>query len=143
MLFKLKTIMLLATLGLMALAQSGEAKWWNQKNRDVSHNPITVAAGEVRHGDVVSDKSISVDGEVDGDCIALGGPVTVTGKVTGDVIATGGAVAVSGAVRAVPGTESVSVDLASGVVRVQGAPDAAAVRAAIEEEGYKVAAMPA
>lgn len=51
--------------------------------------------------------------------------------------------AVSGAVRAVPGTESVSVDLASGVVRVQGAPDAAAVRAAIEEEGYKVAAMPA
>ncbi len=46
--------------------------------------------------------------------------------------------AVSGAVQAVPGTESVSVDLASGTVRIEGAPDLAAVRAAIEDEGYKV-----
>ena len=51
--------------------------------------------------------------------------------------------AVGDAVRAVPGTESVAVDLASGTVRVQGAPDPDAVRAAIEAEGYEVAAMPA
>ena len=48
--------------------------------------------------------------------------------------------AVSKAVRAVPGAEAVAVDLERGLVTVQGHPDAAAVRAAIVEEGYDVAA---
>lgn len=48
--------------------------------------------------------------------------------------------AVRGAVAAVAGVEEVQVDLASGRVRVAGSPDPAAVRAAIEDEGYTVSA---
>lgn len=48
--------------------------------------------------------------------------------------------AVSNAVRAVPGTEDVRVDLASGQVVVEGSPDEGAIRKAIAEEGYEVAA---
>ena len=46
--------------------------------------------------------------------------------------------AVSRAVRAVPGTEDVAVDLGRGEVTVKGDPDSGAVRAAIAEEGYQV-----
>ena len=46
--------------------------------------------------------------------------------------------AVSNAVRAVPGTQDVRVDLASGHVVVDGSPNEDAVRQAIVEEGYEV-----
>jgi copper chaperone len=46
--------------------------------------------------------------------------------------------AVTAAVSALPGVGGVTVDLTAGRVRVEGAPDAAAVKAAIEEEGYTV-----
>ncbi len=45
--------------------------------------------------------------------------------------------AVSAAVAAVPGVSHVSVDLESGRVRLEGTPDPADVRAAIEAEGYQ------
>ena len=48
------------------------------------------------------------------------------------------ATAVGHAVAAVPGAGEVSVNLARGVVRADGQPDEAAVRAAIDAEGYKV-----
>jgi copper chaperone CopZ len=48
--------------------------------------------------------------------------------------------AVRHAVQAVPGADGVDVDLDSGAVRVTGTPAASAVRAAIEAEGYAVAA---
>jgi copper chaperone len=48
--------------------------------------------------------------------------------------------AVTRAVGAVPGAAHVAVDLDHGTVAVQGNPDPAAVRAAIVEEGYGVAA---
>ncbi len=48
--------------------------------------------------------------------------------------------AVTHAVRAIPGAGAVVVDLARGTVAVQGTPDPAAVRAAIAEEGYEIAA---
>jgi copper chaperone len=48
--------------------------------------------------------------------------------------------AVTRAVQAVPAAGAVSVDLAHGRVAVLGDPDAAAVRAAIEDAGYEVAA---
>ena len=47
---------------------------------------------------------------------------------------------VSEAVRALPGTQDVAVDLDHGTVTVQGNPDPQAVREAITEEGYDVAA---
>lgn len=48
--------------------------------------------------------------------------------------------AVSGAVSALPGVEQVTVDLDHGEVSVTGSPEPAQVRAAIEAEGYDVAA---
>lgn len=47
--------------------------------------------------------------------------------------------AVRSAVAAIPGVAGVAVDLAAGTVRVEGSPDPAALRAAIEEEGYALA----
>ncbi len=61
--------------------------------------------------------------------------LNVTGMTCGHCIK-----AVTKAVRAVPGAGTVSVDLDHGTVTVQGDPDAAAVRAAIVEEGYAIAA---
>ncbi len=49
--------------------------------------------------------------------------------------------AVGSAVRAVPGTEDVAVDLGRGEVWVTGNPEPGAVRAAIAEEGYEVQAV--
>ncbi|MDE2514414.1 MAG: heavy-metal-associated domain-containing protein [Rhodospirillales bacterium] len=46
--------------------------------------------------------------------------------------------AVTAAVGALPGVRGVAVDLAAGTVRVEGSPDPAALRAAIEEEGYSL-----
>ena len=49
---------------------------------------------------------------------------------------------VTRAVGALPGAGAVSVDLARGEVTVGGAPDPAAVRTAIAEEGYEVTGAP-
>jgi len=46
--------------------------------------------------------------------------------------------AITSAVTALPRVTGVEVDLAGAVVRVDGAPDAAAVAAAIEDAGYDV-----
>ena len=48
--------------------------------------------------------------------------------------------AITQAVRALPGVEDVSVDLAQGDVTVAGTPNERAVREAIAEEGYEVQA---
>ncbi len=61
--------------------------------------------------------------------------LTVTGMTCGHCVK-----AVTKAVRAVPGAGEVAVDLDRGIVTVQGTPDADAVRAAIVEEGYAIAA---
>lgn len=47
--------------------------------------------------------------------------------------------AVSKAVKTLPGVTDVAVDLKQGLVTVRGNADAAAIRKAITEEGYKVA----
>jgi copper chaperone len=51
--------------------------------------------------------------------------------------------AVTQAVEALPAVERALVDLGAGMVSVEGAVDAAAVRAAIEAEGYEVRAVTA
>lgn len=61
---------------------------------------------------------------------------TVTGMTCGHCVSS-----VKEEVGAVPGVTGVEVDLASGRVDVSGGPlDDAAVRAAVEEAGYQVAA---
>lgn len=63
----------------------------------------------------------------------------ITLKVKG--MTCGGCVkAVTRAVQAVPRVEQVAVDLASGEVRVEGAADLPALRAAIEAAGFEPAA---
>ena len=47
--------------------------------------------------------------------------------------------AITSAVTSLPGVAGVDVDLAAGVVRVDGNPDASAVSSAIEDAGYDVA----
>ncbi len=61
---------------------------------------------------------------------------TVKGMTCGHCVA-----AVGGALRALPGVEAADVDLATGavVVRSAGPLDMAAVRAAVDDEGYEVA----
>jgi copper chaperone len=47
--------------------------------------------------------------------------------------------AITSAVSALPGVTGVDVDLAGGLVRVDGTPQATAVSAAIEDAGYELA----
>jgi copper chaperone len=58
----------------------------------------------------------------------------VSGMTCGHCVA-----AITKAVQAVPSAGAVRVDLEHGDVMVEGEPDRAAVRAAIEAEGYTVA----
>lgn len=51
--------------------------------------------------------------------------------------------AIEGEVAKVDGVDSVEVDVASKIVRVQGRADDADIRAAIEEAGYDIAAVTA
>ena len=50
--------------------------------------------------------------------------------------------AVTGALKGVPGVKAAEVDLKSGSAEVQGAPDPAALVAAVAEEGYKAEVLP-
>ncbi|PKM96848.1 MAG: hypothetical protein CVU79_11480 [Elusimicrobia bacterium HGW-Elusimicrobia-3] len=83
---------LAALLSLAGLAQAARP--------DIVHEDIYVQKGETLRGDIATDKSITVDGVLDGDAISVGGAsVTVNGEVTGDLVSMGGAVAISGLVR--------------------------------------------
>ena len=50
--------------------------------------------------------------------------------------------AVTGALKAVPGVKAAEVDLKAGTAKVEGAPDPAALVAAVEEEGYQAEVRP-
>ena len=80
---------------LLCLGQAAQAR------RDkLSHDDVFIAKGQTTNGDIVTDKSITVDGVLGGDAIAVGGgSVTVNGEVAGDLVAIGGAVYVPGLVR--------------------------------------------
>ncbi|MCX5791663.1 MAG: hypothetical protein NTY45_05505 [Elusimicrobia bacterium] len=69
------------------------------RRNELRHEDIFVAKGATS-GDVVTDKSITVDGVLDGDAVSVGGAsVTVNGEITGDLISLGGAVTVRGSVK--------------------------------------------
>ena len=50
--------------------------------------------------------------------------------------------AVTGALKGVPGVKAAEVDLRAGAATVEGAPDPAALLAAVAEEGYKAEVVP-
>lgn len=80
--------------------------------------PLTVAAGEVVHGDLASvDRPIVVEGTVEGDVTSLSGTITVSGAVYGDVVSYAGSIDI--APQAEVGGSVLS--LGGGVVRDGGA----------------------
>lgn len=95
----LKRSVLLAGGVTLALFAAAHARLSGPKDYDVSHNDVMVGANETLRGDVVTDKSITVLGVLQGDCVSLGGPIAVKGKVAGDLVSFGGPVALSGAVH--------------------------------------------
>lgn len=110
----------LITAALLGLAVSAQAR-----RNELSHEPVTVAKGETLRKDVATDKSIKVDGVLDGDAVSVGGTsVTVNNEVTGDVLAVGGALNVPGVVRgdavSIGGPVSVSGKVEGDLVSIGG-----------------------
>lgn len=86
---------LAVTAALLALGQIAEAR-----KPDVQHQDIVVLKGQTLEGDVATDKSLLVDGRLDGSATAIGGgSVTINGELTGDLVSMGGPVLITGAVK--------------------------------------------
>ncbi len=80
----------------------------------VRHEDIVVPKGETFQGDVATDKSLTVDGKLDGDATAVGGAsVTINGELTGDLVSMGGVVSI-------PGLVGGDVSSIGGPVRISG-----------------------
>ena len=85
---------LTAMLTALVLSQTAYAR-----RPEVSHEDVVIAKGQTRNGDVATDRSITVDGKLDGSATAVGGAsVTVNGELTGDLVSLGGPVAIPGLV---------------------------------------------
>jgi len=99
-------VAVLACSGLTAHAaslswQKGDvAKGGRSHHGNVRHENVTVEKGQTLHEDVVTDKSLTVNGILDGDAVSVGGAsVTVTGRITGDLVSIGGLVGIPGLVE--------------------------------------------
>lgn len=94
----MKNMKKLALVYLASAFALGGAAWARQP--EVTHEDIVVAKGQTQNGDVATDKSILVDGTLNGDATAIGGgSVTINGELTGDLVSMGGPVLISGLVR--------------------------------------------
>lgn len=93
---RLTTIYMTGTMAaLLALAGLAQAA-----RPEITHEDIYVGKGETLRGDIATDRSITVDGTLKGDALAVGGgSVTVNGEITGDLVSMGGAVTIPGLVR--------------------------------------------
>ncbi|MDA8130005.1 MAG: polymer-forming cytoskeletal protein, partial [Elusimicrobia bacterium] len=81
---------------------------------EVRHEDILVPKGETLRGDVATDRSLTVDGKLDGDATAVGGAsVTINGELTGNLVSMGGVVTI-------PGLVDGDVSSIGGPVRVSG-----------------------
>lgn len=90
----LKRYMMLPA-ALLCLAASAQAR-----HNDLLHENVVIQKGDTSRQDVATDKSITVNGVLDGDAVSVGGAsVTVNNEVTGDLVAIGGAVHVTGLVK--------------------------------------------
>ncbi|MFA6435057.1 MAG: hypothetical protein WCW52_10210 [Elusimicrobiales bacterium] len=72
----------------------------NADRHNLRHDDIVVEKGRTMSGDVATDKSITVNGVLDGDAVSVGGDsVTVNGELNGDLVAIGGSVHIPGLVN--------------------------------------------
>lgn len=90
---------LMASLAIAFPADSSQAAYRQKSGDSISHSPVVVAKDVSFTRDIVTDKELTVDGHVRGDCTSLGGPVTVRGEVDGEVNSMGGPVQISGKVN--------------------------------------------
>ncbi|HBB67854.1 MAG: hypothetical protein A2X28_08490 [Elusimicrobia bacterium GWA2_56_46] len=67
---------------------------------DLRHEDVVIEKGQTMSGDVATDKSITVNGVLNGAAVSVGGAsVTVNGEVTGDLVSIGGSVYIPGRVE--------------------------------------------
>lgn len=93
-----KNMKKIALVYLASLLVLSGAAWALQP--EVKHDDIVVAKGQAMNGDIATDKSITVEGVLNGDAMSLGGgTVTVSGEITGDLVSMGGPVYIPGRVR--------------------------------------------
>jgi len=117
---KKMTYILPALLALLAFGTAAEAR-----KPEVSHEDIIVLKGQTFSGDVATDKSLLVEGRLEGDATAIGGgSVTISGELTGDLVSMGGPVYISGLVdgdvSSIGGPVDVSGRVSGGISAVGG-----------------------
>ncbi|MDO8804920.1 MAG: polymer-forming cytoskeletal protein [Elusimicrobiota bacterium] len=113
----------LFAVALVCLGQAAQAA-----RRELTHEDVVIEKGQTVRGDVATDKSILVNGTLDGDAVSVGGAsVTINGELTGDLIAIGGAIYVPGLVKGdvsgIGGPVSVSGKVRGDVASVGGGVD--------------------
>ncbi|MCK5584026.1 MAG: polymer-forming cytoskeletal protein [Elusimicrobiales bacterium] len=91
-----KAIIFACIIMLPAAAMAGLK--WRISSDEVQHTDIVIGQLETINGDIVTDKSVTIDGVLNGDCVSLGGPVKITGKIKGDMVSLGGTIQLSGAI---------------------------------------------
>ncbi len=80
---------------LLFLGQTAQAR-----RGELRHDDVVIEKGQTMRGDLATDKSILVNGVLDGDAVSIGGSsITVNGELTGDLVAIGGAVNVAGLIK--------------------------------------------
>ncbi|PJA12420.1 MAG: hypothetical protein COX65_08600 [Elusimicrobia bacterium CG_4_10_14_0_2_um_filter_56_8] len=85
----------LVAAALACLGQTAQAR-----RSQIGHEDVLIEKGQTVNGDVATDKSITVNGVLNGDAVAVGGAqVIVNGEITGDLSAIGGPVAIAGRVN--------------------------------------------
>jgi cytoskeletal protein CcmA (bactofilin family) len=88
-------IYVLAAAALVCIGQAVQAR-----QGELRHEDVVIEKGQTVRGDVATDKSILVNGVLDGDAVSVGGAsVTVNGELKGDLVAIGGSVHVPGIVN--------------------------------------------
>jgi hypothetical protein len=64
----------------------------------VSHSDIEISESETLNEDIITDKSVIINGVLNGDCVSLGGPIKIKGEVKGDLVSLGGTIQLSGSI---------------------------------------------
>lgn len=88
---------LLATLAI-GFPTDTEASYRHRSGQEINHAPVVVTQDESVTRDIVTDKDITIEGRMRGDCTSLGGPIVVKGEVDGNVSSMGGPVQIAGKV---------------------------------------------
>ncbi len=99
---------------LLALTLACFATAAHARRDELRHEDVLIEKGQTFSGDVATDKSITVNGVLDGDAVSIGGSsVTVNGEVTGDIVSMGGAIFI-------PGTAAGDVVSVGGPIGISG-----------------------